>query len=137
MASCKAEFFDSQVEEEWATVEYSREKLAKIDRMLYLARVKRGMKALEPGCGTGRLTRILGERVGLEGHEVAIDMSEKMIEACLRKTEWRPHFEIVCSAMEDYPLAWGEFAAVLCYQVFPHFDNKHGVLELFSKLLKP
>lgn len=136
MYSCKAEFFDSQVDAEWARVAYSAEKVAKIARMLDLARVQPGMRILEPGCGTGRLTRILDDRLGPSGRLIALDISRKMIDACLRYASWKAHVEVVCASVEDYPLPWRSFDAVLCHQVFPHFDNKRRVLKLFAALLK-
>ncbi|AFM27756.1 class I SAM-dependent methyltransferase [Desulfomonile tiedjei] len=137
MHSSKTKFFNSQVEEEWAAVDYSDEKIVRIDRMLRLAQVRMGMKILEPGCGTGRLTRILADRVGTGGHIVAIDISEKMVEACLRKANWKAHVEVVCASVEEYPLPPREFDAVICHQVFPHFNDKLTALNVFSTILKP
>ena len=57
----KAEYFDSQIESEWANKEYKQEDLDKISRMLRLAQWRPDMGILEPGCGTGRLTEVLAD----------------------------------------------------------------------------
>lgn len=136
MYSLKAEFFDTQVEKDWAALDYGEEKMARIDRMLSLARVQPGMRILEPGCGTGRLTRILDERIGPSGNLIALDISKKMIDACLRNTSWKAHVQVACASVEEYPLPQRSFDAILCHQVFPHFDDKRRVLKLFAALLK-
>jgi ubiquinone/menaquinone biosynthesis C-methylase UbiE len=133
----KAAFFDTQVEAAWASEDYTAEELAKIDRMLDLGRIGRGMTVLEPGCGTGRLTRILAERVGPQGRVLAMDISAKMIQACLRTIEPMGHVEALCAAVEEYPLPRASFDAVVCHQVFPHFDDKSRVLDLFAHALVP
>jgi demethylmenaquinone methyltransferase/2-methoxy-6-polyprenyl-1,4-benzoquinol methylase len=137
MNSSKARFFNTQVEEKWATVEYSKEKLAKIDRMLCLAGLQTGMKVLEPGCGTGRLTRVLYDRLGSSGHIVSMDISKKMVEASLRKANWKSRVEVVCASVEDYSLPPQAFDAVICHQVFPHFDDRVKALSVFAAILKP
>jgi ubiquinone/menaquinone biosynthesis C-methylase UbiE len=137
MYSPKAKFFNSQAQAEWAAVEYTQAQLTKINRMLCLAGLRTGMKVLEPGCGTGRLTRILSDRVGSSGHIVAMDISERMVEASLRKANWKARVEVVCASVEDYPLPPREFDVVICHQVFPHFNDRLEVLSVFEAVLKP
>lgn len=133
----KAEFFDTQAEAEWASAEYTTEELRKISRMLDLTGVGHGMKILEPGCGTGRLTRILADRVGPKGFVLAMDISTRMVEACLRNVAVEAHVEVLRAAVEDYPLVHQEFDAIVCHQVYPHFDAKRGALRIFAKILRP
>ena len=137
MIYSKSEFFDAQVQTDWASGDYTSVDSNKIHKMLDLALIREGSKILEPGCGTGRLTRILADRVGSNGEVLAVDISPKMIEACLRNVAQRANVEAVCAAVEDYPLPPGAFDAVVCHQVFPHFDDKLQVLCLFAKILKP
>jgi ubiquinone/menaquinone biosynthesis C-methylase UbiE len=137
MNSPKAEFFDTQAEVKWACADYTLEESAKIGHMLHLGRIGARMSILEPGCGTGRLTRILADRVGPGGRVLAMDISAKMVDACLRKLRSTGHVVVLCAAVEEYPLSAREFDAIICHQVFPHFDDKPRVLSLFSKALAP
>lgn len=137
MNAPKAAFFDTQAEAAWASEDYTAGELAKINRMLDLGGIRKGMTVLEPGCGTGRLTRILAERVGPRGRVLAMDISAGMIQACLRNIEPMGHVEALCAAVEEYPLPRASFDAVVCHQVFPHFDDKSRVLGLFANALSP
>lgn len=131
----KADFFDSQVEADWARAEYCPEEIAKIDRMLQLANVKEGTRVLEPGCGAGRLTRMIAEKVGPDGRVIAIDISSRMMEACQRRLTAFRNVEFYCGAAEDLPVQNGTFDAVLCHNVFPHFDCKPSAVAHLASAL--
>jgi len=135
--SLKANFFDTQVEAEWACGAYSGRELVQIARMLELGGIGQGLKVLEPGCGTGRLTRVLADRVGPRGKVVAMDISRRMVEACRVTAGSKGNVELYCVGVEDYPLPQQAFDAVVCHQVFPHFDDKPGVLTIFARTLAP
>ena len=51
MNRSKAEYFDSQVDAEWAAEDYTGEEREKIDEMLRLSDWHAEMRVLEPGCG--------------------------------------------------------------------------------------
>lgn len=133
----KAQFFDSQVNEPWAAEQYNLDKLNKINRMLGLSQIAEGMKILEPGCGTGRLTRILADRVGARGFVIAMDISAGMIDECRNRMGSLTNVQVSCVAVEDHEFSADKFDAIVCYQVFPHFDEKTQVISLFSRILKP
>ena len=86
----KAEFFDNQVDAQWAADEYGAEEAPKLERLRAAADIKPGMHILEPGCGTGRLTSHLAEWTGRTGKVVAMDISRAMAEACARRIENLP-----------------------------------------------
>jgi ubiquinone/menaquinone biosynthesis C-methylase UbiE len=131
----KAEFFDSQVEADWAHAEYCSGEMEKIDRIFQFAGLKAGMRVLEPGCGTGRLTRIIAERVGPDGHVLAIDISSGMIEVCKKRLSSFRSADVCCGAVEDLSVEDGTFDLVVCHNVFPHFDCKRtAVSHLVSAL---
>ena len=48
------------------------------------AGIQPGMTVLEPGCGAGRMTRLLAEAVGPQGKVIAADISSKMVRAARR-----------------------------------------------------
>lgn len=133
----KAEFFDRSYKDDWAFRDYGDEEHRKLDHYLNLAGVIRGHKVLEPGCGTGRFTCKLAERVGSEGEVVAVDISPKMIEECRKRAGNCANVHILQIPVEEivYPPAY--FDVVFCLCVFPHFDNKPEILGHFRHLLQP
>ena len=129
----KAEFFDSQAEEPWASSAFGPDEMNKIDRMLRRARLQAGMRVIEPGCGTGRLTAILADIVGPTGHVYASDISAGMIEAARKRIGPRAHVCLECASIESHSFEPQSYDVVICHSVFPHFDNKpRAVAHLVS-----
>ena len=137
MYEAKAAYFDANVEAPWAAAEYGPEEIPKLDRLFAHLGPLRGLKVLEPGCGTGRLTEILSDLVGPTGVVVALDISPMMVKAARSRTATRKNVEIHLSAVEDFPMEEGEYDLIVCHQVFPHFEDKKKVLTSLSKALKP
>lgn len=133
----KARYFDSQVHADWAALHYTGEELQKIDRMLALAGWRLDSHILEPGCGTGRLTALLGERCGDLGSVLATDISEKMVEAARERTRDLPRVSVELRSLEEVALGDREFDLVICHQVFPHFDDKVAALRIMGDCLNP
>ncbi len=133
----KARFFDVQVEADWAALEYTAQERSKIAKVFHSLPSLVGQTVLEPGCGTGRLTRILAERVGPNGRVLAIDISPKMVQAARDKVGHMYHVHLQCSALESCSLPWGEVDLVFCHQVFPHFDDKERAAEIIARCLCP
>ncbi len=135
MNASKAEFFDTQVREEWACSPYDGSEIQRLSRMIESAGVRRGMRVLEPGCGTGRLTELLADAVGPWGEVVAVDMSLGMADACCKRVNARPNVSVVPAALEDFPLESEHFDVALCHNVFPHFDDKPGAVRKLAEAL--
>ncbi len=92
---------------------------------------------IEPGCGTGRLTRIIAERIGPNGVVQASDISPKMVERARRRLEGYSNVQLTCGTIEDATLDPASFDAVICHNVFPHFDDKYEVVTKLRSALKP
>jgi ubiquinone/menaquinone biosynthesis C-methylase UbiE len=137
MYEAKAAYFDANVEAPWAAAEYGPEETTKLDRLFAHIGPLRGLKVLEPGCGTGRLTEILSDHVGPTGVVVALDISPMMVKAARGRTAARENVEIHLNAVEDFPLEEKGYDLVVCHQVFPHFEDKKQALTSLSKALKP
>ena len=133
----KARFFDEQTDAPWAAAEYTQEEINKTKRLLQEAHVKKGLKILEPGCGTGRLTEILAKQTGPEGVVVALDISPNMIKICRARLAGLTNCRLYCTAMEDFPCEPNEFDLVICHQVFPHFDDKAEAVANMARVLRP
>ena len=136
MNQSKAQFFNSQVGQPWAAADYTVDERKKIARIIDTAGVRPGMRVLQPGCGTGRLTAILADLVGPTGCVVAPDISPEMIAACSKRIEGRPNVRLMNSAIEDFGDDGDRFDLVICHNVFPHFDNKGEVTRKLASLLR-
>lgn len=132
MYSTKAKFFDSQVDAEWACSRYTEDEMRRIERMLHRAGCSRGMRILEPGCGTGRLSEILAKRVGPSGTVLAFDISPAMVSICRRRVKDLTNVDVREAALEELDLLPGEFDIAVCHQVFPHFNDKAKAVEILA-----
>jgi SAM-dependent methyltransferase len=95
--------------------------------LIDFARVRRGMRALDVGCGPGALASAL---VGLldASNVSAADPSEPFAEACRARL---PGAEVVVAPAEALPFADGTFGAVLSQLVVNFMsDAETGVREL-------
>lgn len=137
MYTQKTEFFDSQTEAPWAADEYGPEEAEKLNRLFSITGSLDGMAVLEPGCGTGRLTEILSERVGPSGRVLALDISAKMVEVAGRRVEGLGNVAVHQAELEVFPFLEGAFDLVLCHQVFPHLEEKEKALKILAGALKP
>lgn len=136
MNKAKADFFDSEVESEWSAKDYGSDDREKINRILEAGAVSLGAKVIEPGCGTGRLTRIIAEKVGPSGLVVANDISSMMVGKAMKRLKECLNVQLTCGTIEDAPLEHASFDAVICHNVFPHFDDKYGVVNKLRSTLK-
>lgn len=133
----KAAYFDTMAAAPWAVQPFGPEEQPKLDRLLAVAEIHPGMRILEPGCGTGRLTEILAEAVGPCGRVLALDISAAMVQACRDRIGERLTVEVVQAAIEDYALEPDGFDLAVCHQVLPHFDDPAAVCARLARALKP
>ncbi|GAB6906515.1 Methyltransferase type 11 [Desulfosarcina cetonica] len=133
----KAAFFDAQVEADWAMQAYGTAEAEKLERLLTVTGPLTGLRLLEPGCGTGRLTEVLAEGVGFHGRVVAMDISPGMVAAARSRLFRFANVDLRLGAVEALSDRLGIFDLVICHQVFPHFADRVGALEILARMLKP
>lgn len=133
----KARFFDAQAQADWAAPDYTPKERAKIAEVFHSLPSLVGQTVLEPGCGTGRLTRILADRVGPQGRVLAMDISPQMVQMARAKVGGLSNVHLRCASMESCALPWGDVDLVFCHQVFPHFDDQEHAAEIISRCLRP
>ena len=137
MNQAKAEFFDAQVAAGWAAEEYGEAERPKLERLLRQSELQPGHWVLEPGCGTGRLSQVLAQVVGPDGHLTAMDISQGMVAACRKRVAGLSWVRVEQMAVEEFQAPAAGFDRVVCHQVFPHFDDQPAALAHLVKLLKP
>jgi demethylmenaquinone methyltransferase/2-methoxy-6-polyprenyl-1,4-benzoquinol methylase len=128
----KTEFFNERAER-WD--EISRHNMEKVELMIRLLNIKPGDQMLDVGTGTGILLPLLARFTNQEDI-TAIDIAEKMLEVAKRKAGDTKITFITGDAL-TYPFNPETFDQVICYSVFPHFEDKRGAVRRFGELLKP
>lgn len=126
----KHDFFNDMAEKWDATNHYDMDKIELMIKLLY---IKKGDSVLDVGAGTGVLTPFL---LKITENICAIDSAEKMIEVARRKFSNTP-VNFVHGDVLEYPFDDGAFDHIICYSMFPHFDDKPRAIAHLAKKLKP
>jgi SAM-dependent methyltransferase len=135
----KTVFFDAQVHADWAAETYGPNEFEKLERLFAVTGPLSGSRLLEPGCGTGRLTEVLAERVGPHGRVVAMDISPGMVAAARKRLLRFANVDLHLGPLETMANRLGVFDQVICHQVFPHFFDfvppHYFVKQIHPKML--
>jgi len=97
--------------------------------------IKSGATVLDVGTGTGIFVPFLLKKIGREGNLVCLDFAEEMLKIAKAKG-FKGNIRYLCADIEDSRLADNSFNAVVCYSVFPHFQDKPKVLREIHRLLR-
>jgi len=133
--SGKIAFFDG-IAQRWDGWEDLSEVRRKLTEGLLELGLTRDEVVLDVGCGTGNLTGALLELLSPSGRICAVDYSPKMVELAQKKFKDKRVTWYACDAM-DLPIALGSLDRVVCFSVWPHFDDPEAVLQKFRGLLRP
>jgi len=134
-ANQRVAFFD-HIAEKWDLWE----DLVVLDRRLAAGLERLGVGAdetvLDVGCGTGNLTRALLAKLGAAGRVHAIDLSPRMLEVARSKVaDERVTWHSVDAS--KLPIADAAADRVVCYSVWPHFDDPAAVASELCRVLRP
>ncbi len=108
-------------------------------KLRYIARaagISQGDCVLDVGTGTGVMIPYIHEMIGDEGEITAIDLAEKMLEVAKQKHPFN-NVRFVLGDIYDVHLPKNHFDVIMCYSVFPHFQDKPKVISRMAGLLKP
>lgn len=131
----RAAFFDS-IAEKWDGWEDLPALARKLAAGLDEIGAGAGETVLDVGCGTGNLTRALLDRLSPTGRVVAVDLAPRMIEAARRKIDdARVQWHVVDARRLPHPDH--SFDRVICYSVWPHFDDPAAIAVEFRRVLRP
>ncbi|MFO8071354.1 MAG: class I SAM-dependent methyltransferase [Polyangia bacterium] len=132
----KVEFFDG-IAEKWDDWEDLEVVAGRLSRGLDELGVTSGETVVDVGCGTGNLTRALLDRLSSgDGRVVAIDISSAMVKKARQKiadsrVEWH------VGGATRMPIDDSSVDRVICFSVWPHFDDPDAVIEEIDRVLRP
>jgi ubiquinone/menaquinone biosynthesis C-methylase UbiE len=107
----------------------------KLDAMAGRLDILEGSEVLDIGTGTGVFVPFLLKKIGQKGRLVCLDFAEAMLREAKTK-RFKGNIEYICVDIEDNDLPDDSFDAVVCYSVFPHFENKPRVMREINRLLR-
>lgn len=130
----KAAFFDN-IADRWDSWEDLDRLAVKLATGLNDMGIDGDETVLDIGCGTGNLTLALLERLSPSGRVVAIDFSSRMIAEAQRKVSDARVDWYIADAL-NIPVADSSFDRIICFSIWPHFDDPIAVMREFFRLLR-
>lgn len=127
------EFFDSRAAT-WDETAAEKD-TSKLKAMAARLDIKSGSAVLDIGTGTGIFMPYILEKIGIKGRIVCLDYSTEMLKIA-RSKGFKGNITYLCAGIEDNSLPGDTFDAVVCYSVFPHFEDKLRALREIHRLLK-
>lgn len=110
--------------------------VSRLEAMLARIEILPGDAVLDVGTGTGVFVPFLLKKIGSRGRLVCLDFAEGMLDIA-REKNFSGNISFLCADIENSGLPDGTFDAVVCYSVFPHFDNKPKALSEICRILQP
>lgn len=108
---------------------------SKLEAMAARLDIKPGSTVLDVGTGTGVFIPFLLKKIGRKGKLFCLDFAEEMLKIAQAK-DFKGNISYVCADIENSRLDDKSFDAVVCYSVFPHFQDKLKALREIYRLLK-
>lgn len=110
--------------------------VSRLETILARMKITPGDAVLDVGTGTGVFVPFLLKKIGNKGRLVCLDFAEGMLDVARRKN-FNGNVEFICANIENSGLPDRSFDAVVCYSVFPHFENKPRALSEIYRVLQP
>jgi ubiquinone/menaquinone biosynthesis C-methylase UbiE len=107
--------------------------------LLTMAMPRSGERVLDVACGTGLVTFRAADMVGPTGMVVGTDISDAMVDQCMRKAEAQGLSNVTFARMEAEKMdaADAYFDAVLCGLGLMYVTNFAGAIEEMFRVTKP
>jgi ubiquinone/menaquinone biosynthesis C-methylase UbiE len=110
--------------------------VSRLEKMAARLDIRPGDRVLDVGTGTGVFVPYLLQKIGDAGRLVCLDFAEEMLRQA-RLKGFTGNIDYLCADIEDSRLPDASFDAVVCYSVFPHFQDKPKALREINRLLRP
>jgi len=96
--------------------------------------LKKGDAVLDVGTGTGVILPLIGDAVGNTGAIDAVDISSQMLGISKSKNK-NKNITFIHADATTLDVK-SNYDAIICYSMFPHFDNKCFAIDKLSLMLK-
>jgi len=103
--------------------------------LMEVARLQPGERVLDVGCGTGVVTRLAAERVGLVGNVAGLDVTSGMLAVARSQTPPDISIDWYEASAESMPLPDEAFDVVLCQMALQFIPNKLAALREMRRVL--
>ena len=108
---------------------------AKLKRMAQRLNIKPGSTVLDVGTGTGVFIPFLLDKIGRNGHIVALDFAKEMLKEAMAKG-FNGNIDYLCADVTNIPLDDETFDTIVCYSSFPHFQDKPRAFTEMNRVIK-
>lgn len=126
------EYFNS-IAENWDNI--CNHDKNKINTILSLLNIKKGDNILDVGTGTGILIPYLYALTGSTGKITAIDFSENMINLAKARYDFN-NVNFIHGDVLDTDFTFDYFDHIICFSVFPHFEDKQAAITVLNRFIK-
>ena len=103
----------------------------------HLVTIPKGGRVLDIGCGTGKLTAILAEKVGPNGYVVGVDPDEERIKIAKETTQARPQNNLKFEVSDAETFPEDKYDLVVCTYVLHWVERQKAVFERVYNNLRP
>lgn len=106
------------------------------DRVLQLANIKNGERALDIGTGPGMTTQALGEQVGHMGEVIGIDISDVAVQIARERCAEQSWVAVQKGDATDLQFEDGSFDIAISTQVYEYVDDIDIALNELHRVLR-
>jgi len=119
-----------------------RRRLQPPDKIIQRSGIRKGMRVLEVGCGSGAYTTFVARTVGEEGKVYALDIQPEMLQQLEHKLakpedEDIKNIELVNSSAYDLPFDDGSLDLAYMVTVLQEIPDRSKALQQVRRVLKP
>ena len=112
------------------------------DKIIQRSGIRKGMRVLEVGCGSGAYTTFVARTVGEEGKVYALDIQPEMLQQLEHKLakpedEDIKNIELVNSSAYDLPFDDGSLDLAYMVTVLQEIPDRSKALQQVRRVLKP
>jgi ubiquinone/menaquinone biosynthesis C-methylase UbiE len=101
------------------------------------AGLKKGMRCIDIGCGSGSVTRLMAKMVGETGHVVGVDIDKRYLQYCNRSITSRQNIEFIHDDICNSQLHGKErFDIVYSRFMFHHLTDRREAVRSMRRLKK-